>query len=103
MLQRRSFLSRVGMGVAAWGGAAGLVVPAQAQSTAGARWQPARHAQDDWLDHIPGRHRLVVDTTTPEGFGQAMLFVNNYFGLNHDSYGLQDADLAVVIVARHHS
>ena len=35
---------------------------AQSSST---NFRPARHAQDDWMDKMPGKHRLVFDTTTP--------------------------------------
>lgn len=63
--------------------------------------QPARHSLDDWLDQIPGRHRFLLDTTTPEGLGNALAFANNYFTANQNAYGLQNSDLAVVIVARH--
>ena len=101
LLARRSFLSKLGLGVTA-GGAAGLAAsPAQAQSTEGGRWQSARHAQDDWLDQIPGKHRFVLDAPTPAGFGNALAFLNNYFNVNRDSYSLQDGDLAVVLIARH--
>jgi hypothetical protein len=105
-LARRSFFSRFsrfGLGLAAGGavvGAAGAS-PAQAQSAEGARWQPARHAQDDWFDQIPGKHRFVVDAPTPEGFGNALQFLNNYFNTNKAAYDLQDSDLAVVLIARH--
>lgn len=101
LLARRSFLSKLGLGVTA-GGAAGLAAsPAQAQSTEGGRWQSARHAQDDWLDQVPGKHRFVLDAPTVEGFGNALAFLNNYFNVNRDTYGLQDGDLAVVLIARH--
>lgn len=101
---RRAFLSRLGTGVTA----AGLTVlhdqPAAAQQTPGpTAWHPRRHVEDDWLDRIPGVHRFVFDTTTPEGFSDALLFANNYFTANRNGYGLSDADLAVVIVARHSS
>jgi intracellular sulfur oxidation DsrE/DsrF family protein len=75
----------------------------QAQSPLAARWQPAREEQDDWLERIPGKHRMVLDTTTPEGFGYALLYAGNYYIANADAYGLKDNDLAVVIVARHHA
>jgi hypothetical protein len=102
MLARRSFFSRLGFGLAAGGAAVGAgASPAQAQSAEGARWQPARHAQDDWLDQIPGKHRFVIDAPTPEGFGNALQFLNNYFNTNKAAYELQDSDLAVVLVARH--
>jgi hypothetical protein len=103
MLARRAFFSKLGLGLAA-GGAVGVgASPAQAQSAEGGRWQPARHAQDDWLDQIPGKHRYVLDAPTPEGFGNALAFLNNYFTVNQTAYGLQDGDIAVVLIARHMS
>jgi intracellular sulfur oxidation DsrE/DsrF family protein len=105
MLPRRSFLSRLGIGVpAALGGVVGSgALASEAQAASDGQWKPARHAQDDWLDRIPGKHRLLFDTTTARGFGQALSYVSNYLGRNQSAYGLQDTDLAVVIVARHDS
>ena len=101
-LVRRSFLSRLGMGLTTVGAALGAgASSAQAQSSDGGRWQPARHSVDDWFDQVPGTHRFLLDTTTPEGAGLALTFVNNYFTGNQNAYGLQNADLAVVIVMRH--
>jgi len=74
---------------------------ATAQAPAGTRWQPARHNQDDWLDQIEGQHRFIFDTTTSQGFSSALQFANNYYLANNSGYGLQNSDLAVVIVARH--
>ena len=96
---RRSFIGRLASGVAGLGAAIGLGAPSlQAQS---GQWQPARHEQDDWLDKLPGKHRLIFDTTTPDGFGQGLAFANNFFNVNQSGYGLQNGDLAVVIVVRH--
>jgi intracellular sulfur oxidation DsrE/DsrF family protein len=101
---RRSFLSRLGIGLTTLGAAFGAgSSTARAQSSENGRWQPARHASDDWLDQIPGKHRFVLDTTTPEGFGNALAFLNNYFTASQNGYGLQNGDLAVVLVARHFS
>jgi len=102
---RRSFLSRLGVGLTGFGATLGArVVTAQAQTPAsGGRWQPRRHPQDDWLDQVPGEHRFVFDTTTPDGFGGALLYANNFFLANQSGYGLGNADLAVVIVVRHNS
>ena len=103
-LPRRSFLSKLGIGLTGTGVAVGTKVSgSQLQSSAPGRWLPARHAQDDWLDELPGTHRFVVDTMTPEGFGNALAFLNNYFTANQNAYGLKDSDLAVVVVARHNS
>jgi intracellular sulfur oxidation DsrE/DsrF family protein len=100
---RRSFLSRLGLGLTTGGVALGTGdAAAQTQSAGeGGRWQAARHAQDDWFDQIPGKHRFIFDTTTPEGFGDALTFLNNYITANQNAYGVRDADLALVLVARH--
>ncbi len=82
--------------------AVGESAPA-AQAAGGGGWRPTLHAQDDWLDQVPGQHRFVFDTTSPAGIGGALLYANNFFLANKSGYGLQDADAAVVIVARHMS
>lgn len=103
-MARRSFLTRLGAGVSVVG-ASPMVQPprAAAQSAVDAHWQAARHVEDDWFDKIPGVHRLVFDTTTPDGLGIALQFGGNYFTANQSGYGLQDSDLAVVVVVRHKS
>jgi intracellular sulfur oxidation DsrE/DsrF family protein len=99
-LARRSFLSSLGLGATAVGfGAA----PALASPAGGSSWQPGHHAQDDWLDQPKAKHRFVIDTTMPDGLGSGILYANNFLTANKDSYGLTDADSAVVIVMRHFS
>jgi len=102
MIRRRSFLTHLGAGVTAAGAAmtSGVSI-APAQSTKNG-WAPAKHERDDWFDQIPGNHRLLFDTSTAEGFGSAVRFANTFLEANRD-YGLNDSDLAVVIVARHQS
>lgn len=102
--ERRSFLTRLSAGVAAFAGLTmGGAAVAQGQSPTVARWQPARHEKDDWLDTLPGKHRLVFDTTTPEGFGQAIAFASNFIRVNQSDYNLANNELAVIIVARSRS
>ena len=105
-MARRLFLTRMGMGAGVVGagvvGAAVAGSPAVAQA-ADSPWQPAREAQDDWFNQIPGGHRFVFDTTTPEGIAMGLFFARNYYTANEESYGLKDSDLAVVLVARHKS
>src|SRR5262249_55749618 len=103
-LPRRSFLSRVGTGVSAAFGASLVGDPVlEAQSAGSAARQPKRYAQDDWFDQLPGQHRLLFDTTTPNGLGSALLYANNFLRASEASYGLKDSDSAVVIVVRHFS
>lgn len=104
-LARRSFLSRIVAGAGAFGAALGGASIAQAQSApaAGGAFQPARHAEDDWFDQTTAKHRSFYDTTSSDGFGQALFFARNYFVANASGYKLADADLAQVICARHQS
>ncbi|HEY3159420.1 MAG TPA: hypothetical protein VGJ78_10705 [Vicinamibacterales bacterium] len=101
ILARRSFFSKLGFSLAGGAAVGAAGSPALAQSSEGGRFEPARHAQDDWFDQIPGKHRYVVDAPNPEGFGDALAFLNNYFNTNQNDYGLKDSDLAVVLIARH--
>jgi intracellular sulfur oxidation DsrE/DsrF family protein len=102
--ERRSFLTRLNAGVASLAAiSVGGAAMAQQKSTTTARWQPARHEKDDWLDQLPGKHRLVFDTTTPEALGDALIFANNFMRVNRSDYGLQNGDLAVVVIVRHRS
>jgi intracellular sulfur oxidation DsrE/DsrF family protein len=64
-------------------------------------FEPARHAQDDWFATRPGRHRVVLDTTSVAGVPDAIRFATNLFGGSTSGYGLEDADLALVICLRH--
>ena len=107
---RRSFLSRIGGGIAALGawGAGSAVAAAETQAPAPApaetgHWQPTRHAIDDWLDQLPGKHRLAFDTMTPDRLEDAIQFAGNFYAANKGAYSLESSDLAVVIVMRHRS
>ncbi len=102
--ERRSFLTRRTAGVTSIAAMAiGGAALAQGKSIKATRWEPARHEKDDWLDQVPGKHRLVFDTTTANGLGEPMAYANNFMNVNQSDYGLQDNDLALVIIARHTS
>ena len=103
--ERRSFLTYMNAGLASLAAAAlGSTAEAQTKPAPPAgRWEPARHDKDDWLDQLPGKHRVVFDTTNAEGFGEALAFASNFMRVNRTDYGLQNSDLVVVIVVRHRS
>lgn len=102
---RRSFLSRFGAGVTAFGAAFGsrsvAAVPQAPQG--GPNWQPARHAADDWMDELTGIHRFVFDNVSTEGFNWALTYANNFIDVNGNAYGLDTSDVAVIVIARHNS
>jgi hypothetical protein len=108
MNQRRSFLARLAAAAAAFG-----LGPASAQAqdaapqpsapaaSSGSRWQAAREAKDDWYDQIPGQHRLVFDSVSPEGVASAVQFTGNFFTGNKNGYDLDASAVAVIVVMRH--
>ena len=103
-LARRLFLTKVGAGMTVFGASTTAgITEAAAQSAEATRWQPERHTQDDWFDQIPGKHRLVFDTTEPTGLSSALTYATNYYSASNSGYGLQNGDLAVVLIARHFS
>jgi intracellular sulfur oxidation DsrE/DsrF family protein len=74
--------------------------PASAQAPGSFR--PAAHAEDAWLDQRPGKHRIFIDSATPNGAGEAILYSSNVMNAQKSAYpGGADADLAVVICMRH--
>lgn len=101
LTERRSFLTRCNAGAAA---IAALALGGRAvaqEKSAGSKWEPARHDQDNWMDEIPGKHRLVFDAVSDEALGNAILFGSNFIVANRNDYGLKSSDLAIIIVVRH--
>ena len=99
-MPRRSFLSQAGAAGAA-AAAVGLTLPAPAAAQTGAAFTPARHTQDDWMDAIPGKHRLYLDALSGAGAGDALLFAGNFLNNSKSAYSLADGDSAIVICLRH--
>ena len=97
MQARRSFVSGLGTAVAVFAVGSGA---AEAQTPA-TRFQPARHAQDTWLDAVPGKHRTFIDAATARGAAEAMLYANNLYEANKTGYSLPERDIVVVACLRH--
>lgn len=109
---RRTFLSRFGAAaaLAGAGGSRGAGAFAGQAPVRGSGAQPpgaddsrfvaARHPLDDWFE-LPGKHRFFFDAISPKGADEALLFADNYFNANKGGYGLETADLAVVVCLRH--
>ena len=105
---RRSFLSRLGAGLAAFGAGWGTAAPTfgapaahSAQTTSPSRWQPTRHAEDDWIDKIPGKHRTILDAVSAQGVGDALHYASNIYETSASGYRLRHTDVAVIVCLRH--
>jgi len=94
--ERRALIT--GLGTAA---AAAALGSRTASAQTPRKYQPARHAQDAWLDALPGRHRTFIDAATVAGAGQALLYANNLYEANKAGYQLTDKDIAIVVCYRH--
>jgi intracellular sulfur oxidation DsrE/DsrF family protein len=99
---RRSFLSRLGTGLATLGAALGAgTASTYAQGASDRRWQPGHHAEDDWFDKLPGKHRMILDAVSGQGAGEALHFASNVLETSKSGYGLDSGEVAVVICLRH--
>ena len=92
---RRAFLSVLA--------GAGVVLAPDSAAARQPAGSPRRHPQDDWLDQTSAKHRVIFDAWMADTFGEMLGFAGNWMRVNKDQYGLTDADLAIVIVARHGS
>ena len=97
---RRSLLSGLGAAVAAAFAFGSTRVRAQAQAPSTA-FQPARHAQDEWMNALPGKHRTIIDCASAPAAGTGIFYANNIFTGNRNGYQLADSDVAVIVVLRH--
>jgi intracellular sulfur oxidation DsrE/DsrF family protein len=101
---RRALLSNLGVAAVA-----GLAVsasqvsaqPAPHASMQPAGFQPARHSQDNWLDEMPGIHRVIVDSSSLAGGGSALWYANNILSAHVDAYEGSAADYAMIVCFRH--
>jgi hypothetical protein len=94
---RRSVMLGVGSAVVAAG-----LGSRSAEAQGSGAFKPPVHPEDAWLDQRAGTHRIVIDSATANGAGEAMLYANNLFTANKSAYaGGADADLAMIVVLRH--
>lgn len=92
----------IGAGVLLAGaGLASCNVKAQGETTTPGAWQPAMEDMDKWLDKPGTRHRVMYDSITGDGGGEALGFANNFIKENELGYNLKPEQLGVVIVFRH--
>ena len=64
---------------------------------------PAHHDQDRWMDELPSRHRIFVDTASRQGGQDGVQFSGNLFNVNESAYGVKPADVGLIICFRHQS
>jgi intracellular sulfur oxidation DsrE/DsrF family protein len=96
---RRVFLRGLNVGAVSLAAAAAVSAQDKAATTP-QHWEPARHDKDDWLER-PSKHRLLLDTTRPDGLGEALGFSSNFVRVNKTDYNVPETDLALVVIMRH--
>jgi hypothetical protein len=99
MTGRRALVAGLGAVIAAFTAGAKST---RAQSPA-PRFSPARHDTDRWMDQMPGKHRVFVDSASGTGGEDTLRFAGNLFIANRTAYGLAPADLAIIVCYRHNS
>lgn len=94
---RRKVLTGIGMA------AAGVAATAAGAQDGKAGFHPARHAQDAWLDALPGEHRVLIDTSFATGGAESLLYANNILNAHTSAYGGKESEYAIVICMRHYA
>lgn len=99
--ERRTFLTGLNVGAASLAALAATGM-AKGQERRTEIWVPTMHEQDDWMsENAAAKHRFVFDTTSEEGFNNALLYGGNFLLASRNGYGLEDKDSSVIIIARH--
>ncbi len=97
--QDRRALLLAGLGMAATSvtlGARGTQAP-----PATTPFTPTRHELDAWMSAMPGKHRVVLDVVSPTGVPDGIRFAGNLFTGNKTGYGVEESDMALIMVLRH--
>jgi intracellular sulfur oxidation DsrE/DsrF family protein len=68
---------------------------------AAASFTPTLHADDAWMSTMRGKHRVVLDVVSPDGVPDAMRFAGNLFNGHKNGYGVDEADVAIILCLRH--
>jgi hypothetical protein len=76
--------------------------PLRAQSSSRGS-SPVLHDQDGWMDELPKKHRIFVDTASRQGGQDAVTFAGNLFNINESAYGVKPGDVGLIICFRHQS
>lgn len=96
---RRAIIA--GLGAVAAVGALGAP-SLRAQGASSDSFTPTLHPQDDWMSAIPGdKHRIVVDTFSPDGMPDAIRFANNLLAGHKNGWDVEESDVAVLVCLRH--
>jgi hypothetical protein len=91
-LWRREFLG-LGLTLAALSGGQASAAPSR----------PTDEPQDAWLEQGGQRHRIIFDTISVKGVGEALNFADNFYKANLSGYGIAGSELSAVIILRHFS
>jgi intracellular sulfur oxidation DsrE/DsrF family protein len=95
--ERRAII--VGLGtVAAAGALGGRSARAQEPSDS---FTPLMHQQDAWMSALRGKHRIVMDVTAPDGLPDAIRFTGNLLAGHKSWWGVEEADVAIIVCLRH--
>lgn len=86
----------LGLGIAL-----GAAASSSAKAAPAATSYPVMEPQDTWLDGGGRRHRMVFDSISGNGAGDALAFARNFYTVNGKAYGIAENEISVIIIFRH--
>jgi hypothetical protein len=99
---RRTLLTNLSVAAVAGLAAGAGSAPARAQERTLA-FVPAQHARDNWMNELPGSHRVFIDSATLPGGANAMRYANNILSAHIEEYAGAASDYAMIVCFRHTS
>ena len=98
MKERRAILA--GLGAVAAAGALGAR-SVEAQGASSDSFTPTLHIQDEWMSAMKGKHRVVLDVTSPDGVPDSIRFAGNLLTGHKNGWGVEESDVTVLACLRH--
>lgn len=95
---RRALIGGLGM-AATTAALTGRTVQAQGATP----FTPAKHDIDAWMGAMPGKHRVVLDVTSPTGVPDGIRFAGNLFNGHKSGYAVDEKDVVQVLCLRHYA
>ena len=99
MKERRALIA--GLGAMAAAGTVGVRTAGAQERSAQAPFSPTLHEPDAWMSAMGGKHRVVLYVTSPEGLPDVIRFAGNLFTGHKNGYGVEEADVKLIICVRH--
>ncbi|MEO8334329.1 MAG: hypothetical protein ABI664_05125 [bacterium] len=98
-IARRSFVSRLAAGAAAFGATSALACTTSSPPPAVSSTKPDE--LEAWLATLSAPHKCIYDCVQPPGASDGISFARNLLTFSNEKLGTKDADMSIIVSFRH--